>query len=118
RASNGASEQHDEVNGAPPFEGWEVPPVTLLELGVAGELTQTDIAKKAKMIEQTLADFDVIAKVVQVNPGPTVTQFGLEPGYRERRDRNGTVVKRERIKVSEITALQNDLALALAAPSI
>ncbi len=97
---------------------WQLPSLALLKTGSTGELSQADLAKKITLIEDTLADFDVYAKVVQVNPGPTVTQFGLEPGFRERRDRNGVVVRREKIKVSEITALQNDLALALAAPSI
>jgi S-DNA-T family DNA segregation ATPase FtsK/SpoIIIE len=97
---------------------WQLPPVTVLKAGGFGELSQTDLNKKINIIEQTLADFDVHAKVVQVNPGPTLTQFGLEPGFREKRDRNGEVVKREKIKVSEITSLSNDLALALAAPSI
>lgn len=97
---------------------WQLPAVTVLKAGSVGELSQVDLNKKIKTIEQTLADFDVYARVVQVNPGPTVTQFGLEPGFREKRDRNGEVIKREKIKVSEITSLQNDLALALAAPSI
>jgi DNA segregation ATPase FtsK/SpoIIIE, S-DNA-T family len=103
---------------APGEPAWQLPPVTLLRMGTAGELSQTEMSRKIKLIEDTLADFDVFAKVVQVNPGPTITQFGLEPGFRERRDRNGAVVRREKIKVSEIVGLQNDLALALAAPSI
>ena len=84
----------------------------------AGELSEDELRNKIQVIEETLADFDVYAKVVQVNPGPTITQFGLEPGFRERRDRNGAIVRREKIKVSEIVSLQNDLALALAAPSL
>lgn len=110
----------NQAVGAPPARppAWQLPTVTLLKAGSAGELSQADLNKKIKTIEQTLADFDVYARVVQVNPGPTVTQFGLEPGFREKRDRNGDVIKREKIKVSEITSLQNDLALALAAPSI
>jgi S-DNA-T family DNA segregation ATPase FtsK/SpoIIIE len=59
---------------------------------------------KAKLIEETLASFKVEAWVREINPGPAVTQFALEPG-------TGTKVRR-------ITELQNDLALALAAPSI
>ncbi|HEY3079321.1 MAG TPA: DNA translocase FtsK [Chloroflexota bacterium] len=115
----------DPATGAPAAppapEGerrWQLPPLTLLNPGGRGELTQVDIEKKAKAIEEALADFDVYARVVEVNPGPTVTQFGLRPGYRERRDRHGNVVRRDKIKVSEIVALHNDLALALAAPSI
>ena len=105
----------------PPMPGardWVLPPLTLLPNGVGGDLGQLDLEKKALAIEEALADFDVFARVVEVNPGPTVTQFGLRPGYRERKDRNGNVTRRDKIKVSEITGLANDLALALAAPSI
>jgi S-DNA-T family DNA segregation ATPase FtsK/SpoIIIE len=49
---------------------------------------------------------------VEVQPGPTVTQFGLEPGYIERHGR------RQKVKVSRIVGLSNDLALALAASPI
>ncbi len=59
---------------------------------------------KARTIEETLASFKVEATVREINPGPAVTQFALEPG-------NG-------IKVRRITELQNDLALSLAAQSI
>ena len=87
---------------------------------------------------RSLASFGVDATVVEINEGPTVTQFGVEPGweikYREvqLRDQSGktqttpdgrprmerTEVGRTRVRVNRITALQNDLALALAAPSL
>lgn len=63
-----------------------------------------DLHAKATLIEGTLSSFKVEAKVREINPGPAVTQFALEPG-------NG-------VKVRRITELQSDLALALAAPSI
>ena len=63
-----------------------------------------DLHGKARLIEATLASFKVDARVREINPGPAVTQFALEPGTG--------------IKVRRITELQNDLALALAAPSI
>lgn len=62
------------------------------------------LEEKAEVIEDTLKSFKVNASVREINPGPAVTQFALEPG-------NG-------VKVRRITELQNDLALALAAPSI
>jgi DNA segregation ATPase FtsK/SpoIIIE, S-DNA-T family len=62
------------------------------------------LEEKAGVIEDTLKSFKVHATVREINPGPAVTQFALEPG-------NG-------IKVRRITELQNDLALALAAQSI
>ncbi len=63
-----------------------------------------DLEAKARAIEETLSSFKVEATVREINPGPSVTQFALEPG-------NG-------VKVRRITELQNDLALALAAQSI
>jgi S-DNA-T family DNA segregation ATPase FtsK/SpoIIIE len=63
-----------------------------------------DLEAKARAIEESLASFKVEATVREINPGPSVTQFALEPG-------NG-------VKVRRITELQNDLALALAAQSI
>src|SRR5258708_6961888 len=60
-----------------------------------------EIKRNVKIIESTLETFGVACKVVGVNPGPAVTQYELQPGP-------GVQVKR-------ITALQNDLSLALAA---
>ncbi|MGD2206886.1 MAG: DNA translocase FtsK, partial [Anaerolineae bacterium] len=53
----------------------------------------------------------------EVNQGPTVTQFGVEPGYIEKRDRNGRV-RQAKVKVNKIASLAKDLALALAASPI
>ncbi|MDQ3856324.1 MAG: DNA translocase FtsK [Chloroflexota bacterium] len=85
-------------------EDWSLPPITLLTPSDAVEVSEADARRRAKVIEDTLSSFGVQASVREINPGPTVTQFALEPGP-------GT-------KVSRITSLQNDLALALAAPSI
>ncbi len=97
-----------------------------------------DNAARAQLIVDTLASFGVDATVVEINEGPTVTQFGVEPGWEVRykdvpvRDETGKTlfgvdgrprtdrveVSRTRVRVNKITALQNDLALALAAPSL
>ena len=81
-----------------------LPDVTKLALYDGVKLDEGDLTTKARRIEETLASFKVEARVREINPGPAVTQYTLEPGV-------GT-------KVSRITTLQNDLALALAAPSI
>jgi S-DNA-T family DNA segregation ATPase FtsK/SpoIIIE len=60
-----------------------------------------EIKRNVKIIETTLQQFGVEARVIGVNPGPAVTQYEVQPGA-------GVQVKR-------ITALQNDLSLALAA---
>jgi S-DNA-T family DNA segregation ATPase FtsK/SpoIIIE len=97
---------------------WSLPPIDeILTTLTEQELSQTEIRERVRIIEDTLASFAVPAKVVEVNQGPTVTQFGVEPGYLERRSNDGRV-NRAKIKVSKIANLSNDLALALAAAPI
>jgi len=97
---------------------WRLPPVSeILEEASEQELSQFEIRERVKIIEETLASFGVPAKVVEVNQGPTITQFGVEPGYIERRDTNGRA-SRAKIKVSKIASLADDLSLALAASPI
>jgi DNA segregation ATPase FtsK/SpoIIIE, S-DNA-T family len=67
---------------------------------------------RGRVIETTLASFSVPAHVIEIHHGPSITQFGVEPDFVE--TRNG----RMRVRVAKIVALQNDLALALAAPRI
>ena len=110
--------------------GWQLPPIDILDKPVEVKMDKEDIDQRARMIEEALASYGVEAKVVQVNTGPTVTQFGVEPGwakkYKEVREkgRDGIYetrveeVSRTRVRVERITSLANDLALALAAPSI
>ena len=110
--------------------GWQLPPIDILDKPVEAKLDKADIEQRAQLIEEALTSYGVEAKVVQINMGPTVTQFGVEPGwdrkYKEIKEkgRNGSVqtrleeVSRTRIRVDRITSLANDLALALAAPSI
>jgi DNA segregation ATPase FtsK/SpoIIIE, S-DNA-T family len=81
---------------------WKLPSITLLDtVTVRRERMADEIKRNVKIIESTLETFGVACKVVGVNPGPAVTQYELQPGA-------GVQVKR-------ITALQNDLSLALAA---
>ena len=92
------AEPEDE---APEIE-WKLPSIALLDTVTARRERMADeIKRNVKIIESTLETFGVSCKVVGVNPGPAVTQYELQPGA-------GVQVKR-------ITALQNDLSLALAA---
>jgi len=111
-------------------DGWRLPPIDILDRAPEVEFGQADNIQRARLIEEALASYGVEAKVVQINAGPTVTQFGVEPGWDRRmkeikeRDKEGNIkvrleeVSRTRVKVDRITSLANDLALALAAPSI
>ncbi|MDO8687471.1 MAG: DNA translocase FtsK, partial [Dehalococcoidales bacterium] len=110
--------------------GWRLPPVDILDKSPEVQFSQADNVQRAKLIEEALASYGVETKVVQINAGPTVTQFGVEPGWDRKtkeireKDRDGNVkvrleeVSKTRVKVDRITSLANDLALALAAPSI
>jgi len=110
--------------------GWNLPPIDILDKPAEVTLDRADIDQRARLIEEALASYGVEAKVMQVNIGPTVTQFGVEPGwdrkYREVREkgRNGSYetkleeVSKTRVRVDRIISLEKDLALALAAPSI
>ena len=111
-------------------EGWSLPPIDILDTAPEVQFSQDQNVQRAKLIEETLASYNVEAKVVQINAGPTVTQFGVEPGwdrkYKEvkERDKDGNVqirleeVSKKRVKVERISSLANDMALALAAPTI
>lgn len=90
-----------------------LPPLNLLKEHKALGMGQAEIQEKSRIIEETLAQFDVPATVTEVRPGPTVTQFGVTPGYIQR---NGT--RERKVRVSQITALANDLALALASRTL
>jgi DNA segregation ATPase FtsK/SpoIIIE, S-DNA-T family len=93
---------------------WELPELDkILEAGGDQEISNATIREQVEVIEHTLDSFGAPAKVVEINQGPTVTQFGVEPQFIERR--NG---KRTKVKVGKIASLADDLALALAAHSV
>jgi len=97
-------------------EQWEVPSIDqIFEDFSTDEISHQEIRRRERIIEETLRSFAVPATVKEVNVGPTVTQFSVEPGYLEKKGKNG---KPRRVKVSQITALANDLALALSASPI
>lgn len=81
---------------------WEYPPLSLLSASDGGEADRGDVKHNAQMIENTLESFGIKASVKEVNYGPSVTQYALEIA-------RGT-------KLSKITSLATDMALALAAP--
>lgn len=87
------------------FEDWEFPPLDCLDDSRSQVMVDdATLKKQAALIEEKLKEFDVVVSVREAHPGPTVTQFALEPA--------------EGVKLSRIGNLKNDLALALAAPSL
>lgn len=81
---------------------WQYPPLTLLSDQKLGKADRGDINKNIDIIEKTLGSFGIVAKVMEVHQGPAVSQYALAITM-------GT-------KLSKISALQSDLALALSAP--
>lgn len=82
---------------------WEYPPLSLLSDQAGGTADRGDVKANAAIIESTLESFGIRARVTEVNNGPSVTQYALNIAQ-------GT-------KLSRITSLSTDLALALAAPT-
>jgi S-DNA-T family DNA segregation ATPase FtsK/SpoIIIE len=83
------------------------PPLDLLDVAKAQIKNKDDQKKRdamSKVLEETLASFNVAAKVVHVTSGPAVTRFELEPGVG--------------VKIIKITALAKDIALKLAVPDV
>lgn len=92
---------------------WVLPDINeILDSGGAVEIDEDVELQRAHVIEETLKSFGAPARVVEINRGPTITQFGVEPDYIETRK------GRMRVRVSKISALADDLALALSARRI
>jgi len=112
-----ASRQQRARPASPRLSTGHLPPLDLLDPPAAHAYGDDDVQRKIQILEETLASFGVPAEIVEVNQGPTVTQFGVDPGYIERPGPEGQV-KRQRVRVARIAGLVNDLALALAASPI
>jgi len=82
---------------------WKLPSFDLLDNNKT-EVDSGNIEVNVAVIKKTLADFGIDVEMGEVNVGPTVTQYTLRPATG--------------IKLSQIAALQNDLALALSASSL
>lgn len=98
------TETRQKKNGVAPKEiQYVAPPFDLLDFR-RGVPLAGDIRQNAAIIKKTLENFGIPVEMSEANIGPAVTQYTLKPA--------------EGIKLSKITALSNDLALALASQSI
>jgi len=82
---------------------WELPGLELLEKGF-GEPKVGDVHKSQRIIKETFSHFGIEVKEEEIRIGPSVTQYSFKPN--------------EGIKISSIIALQDNLALSLAAHPI
>ncbi len=113
----GARPGNGEVH-IPPVEvgrqTWTLPKVTaILEEGSEQYYSEDLIRKQVRIIEETLSSLGAPVRVNEINQGPVVTQFGVEPLFINSRSGRQT-----KVKVSKIASLADDLALALSARSI
>jgi S-DNA-T family DNA segregation ATPase FtsK/SpoIIIE len=69
-----------------------------------GSFSPAELKARARIIEETLESFNVQARVVEVQQGPAITQFGVDPA--------------PGVAVNRIVQRQNDLALRLGAPTL
>jgi S-DNA-T family DNA segregation ATPase FtsK/SpoIIIE len=92
---------------------WRLPAIdAILEPGIEVNFDDDLDRRRARLIEQTLASFGAPVNVIEINRGPTITQFGVEPDFVETR------AGRTRVRVGKIASLVDDLALALSARTI
>ncbi len=90
---------------APQRQPWQRPNPTMLAPAAEGaSFSPADLKARARTIEETLLSFNVKARVVEIQQGPAITQFGLDPA--------------PGVAVSRIVSRQNDLALRLGAPTL
>ena len=92
----------------------DLPPLDLLVEEQSSRPDERHINQMAGLLEKTLSEFGIPARVVGFQVGPTVTQFHLEPGYIEKAGEEDSE-NRQKVRVAQISALQRDLALALSA---
>ena len=104
--TSSAEEVKDEVVINSVNVNYQLPPMNLLNnIKVASNKENEVVAKEnISILEKTLKDFDITGKIVQINIGPTVTQYELEI-------KAGT-------KVSKLLSIQREIALALAAKEV
>ena len=137
-------DKKDEKNQEPEAQGqldlvktWDKPPYELLSDAKEVGISNQEIEETSRIIANTFAEYRIEIGVEKVRPGPTVTMYGIEPGWirkykrvrvkdengNPKKDSNGKpiVAQQEdhtRVSVDNILRREKDLALALKTPSL
>ncbi|MFO7941349.1 MAG: DNA translocase FtsK 4TM domain-containing protein [Bacillota bacterium] len=97
-----------EVAAAQPDASYRLPSAGLLSRSGGarglGDGARSELNRKARLLESTLADFGIKARVMEISHGPSVTRFDLQPG--------------PGVKVSQIVSLSDDIALSMATTGV
>lgn len=85
---------------------YQLPSLDLLDSPPPLEVRQIkeDLASSARILEDTLEDFGIKVKVLDIERGPVITRYELEPA--------------PGVKLHRIVALSDDIALAMKAQSV
>ena len=94
---------------------WHLPNRDMLAIAKPGGITQEEIDTTSRAVEESLGQFGIDVSVDQVRQGPTVTMYGLSPGWKGRSEEN---TGGQRVRVDTILNREKDIALALASPSL
>ena len=116
---------------------WRKPSVRILDTAPVATISDEDVEATSDAITRTLAEYGVEVEVEQVRPGPTVTMYGLAPGWIRKyknekqvddegvplKDERGRMITKRvedktRVRVDSIIAREKDLSLALQTASI
>jgi S-DNA-T family DNA segregation ATPase FtsK/SpoIIIE len=107
--------KEDGFTSLPPRDE-KLPPLDILVSEKNSHPDERHINQRAGLIEQTLAEFGIPVKVIGFQVGPTVTQFAVEPGFIEKPGASDEeIASLRKVRVSQISSLARDLALALSA---
>jgi S-DNA-T family DNA segregation ATPase FtsK/SpoIIIE len=111
--SIGETDSSPEMPAMPiPQRKLKLPPLELLLDPQKALSDESFIHAKAIQIEKSLEEYGVPARVAGYRVGPTIIQYAVEPGYVEKVNEEGDVV-RKKVRVSQISQLNRDLTLAL-----
>ena len=121
----------------PVTPAWRKPSIRILDTAPSNSITEEEQRVTADAITRTLAEYGIEVGLEDIRPGPTVTMYGLTPGWVRKnktvkqvddsgmplKDERGRLVTKQveektRVKVDSILAREKDLSLALKTPSI
>jgi S-DNA-T family DNA segregation ATPase FtsK/SpoIIIE len=105
-ASSLAPEEVRSAGDPDTYKGYRLPPIDILKKVRTSESAadSSQLRIKAEKLEETMKNFNVNAKVIQVTQGPAITRYEIQPAVG--------------VKVSSIVRLADDIALNLEAKSI
>jgi S-DNA-T family DNA segregation ATPase FtsK/SpoIIIE len=105
-AASKTAEDDAQTDELKPVSNYQIPSLDLLEdpPAISTSRIQNDLMNGAQLLEETLSNFGVLARVADIERGPAITRYELEPA--------------PGVKVQKFTALSDDIALAMRAPVV